>query len=194
MTSDITAVYCVKCQKQIPEHHLNAKSVRVESCPHCGETVRTEEGVQGANVAAANRGDIAAVDAWLEDYANAHNIKVERRTGRHGSHVWIVERYPRTCEVIYDPRKLDFVALRLTLSEGGQTIVANCKDVQRICAIRGVQPRGSRTTDALKGTVTYDWGAEQFLSTNSLCGELFDAVVSRLDDAVEDILQKFGGK
>jgi hypothetical protein len=194
MSSDIAAIDCPNCQAHIPEHQLNTKSLRVEFCPHCGATVRTAEGIQGGNVAAANRGDIAAIDGWLDEYSNARNILVERRTGKDGAHVWIVDTHPRNCQVIYDPRKLDFVAVRLTLLEGGESIVANRHQVQKMCAMHGVQPHGSRTTDALRGAVTYEWGAEQFLSTNSLCGELLDAVVTRLNNAVEDVLKKFGGK
>jgi hypothetical protein len=162
--------YCRKCDKTIADHHLVSTIDRIDSCPHCGTVIRTEKGHQGANIAAQNVSDIAAIDEWLDER------KPEKRDDAYGAAIWTVKMaHEGTCEVHYERRRPG--GFRIALTRIGPIP----KLLEFVCACHGVQFCQSRNlTDLARSR----WGASQILGTVSLLPELFDAVLKRLNEAV----------
>ncbi len=186
--SEPDQIQCGQCHRSFNERQLNFKAHTVESCPFCGNVVRKSEHTKMRRHDAIIVEDVAAIDAWLDAYAatrgfsltkDSKNDDKERRWSIPLGGKW-------ECEFAYQQDKSNFVAVRVFARERGQQAFSVSNRLQIIAAQNGVQPYGTHWTDGVSGKSEYKWGVTQFLSTDTLCNEIVDPVLSRLSDALDD--------
>jgi hypothetical protein len=192
MNGETGDTYCVQCQRTLTERQLRMKSLTVESCPYCNTVVRQSEGFRSTNLDAIIMEDVAAIDAWLDGHAKAAGVQIDQQAKDGGERNWtfLVDGSLR-CEVVYSPHQTSIIQVRLVTDKGGEEMFEEPRRVQIVAATQGVQPHGSRQTNGMTGTVVCRWGATQYLSTNTLCEELFEPVIARLRSAVESLKKEF---
>jgi hypothetical protein len=85
-----------------------------------------------------------------------------------------------------------------TISRGGistgKAVFETPRKLQTICAKHGCQPHGNRHTDAMTGTIVCEWGVVQYLSTSTLCEELFEPIMAKLSAAMKAVKEDFPGQ
>ena len=193
--SQVPEVICPKCKKQFAEHQLRMIQLTKESCPYCNHTIRYEEGWGSTNVQLMVAADVSAVDAWVNNHRESLGVKVDQRNHptSQNTKLWSVETpYPCDCEIAYDLKRPNFVAVRFCTTEKAEMIEGNERLIQAACAKHGVQPHGVRHTDGITGKVELTWGAVQYISVDTLCEELFATIFKRLDAAVTEVLGSLG--
>lgn len=192
MSGETGDLFCVQCQRTLTDRQLRMKSLTVESCPYCNSMVRQSEGFRSTNLDAIIMEDVAAIDAWLDDHAKATGHQVGQQNKDGGERTWA---FPvdssLECEVVYSPHQTSIIQVRLVTTGGSEEMFEDPRRVQTIAAAHGVQPHGSRQTNVMTGTVVFRWGAVQYLSTNSLCEELFDPLIARLRSAIDGLKDAF---
>ena len=186
------SLFCMQCQRTLDERQLRMKSLTIESCPFCGEMVRQSEGMRATNLDAIIMEDVAAIDAWLEGHAAATGAAVRKHPAKDNKYRWSVgATAPWGCEVVYSSDRTSVLEFRLVSTENGEAIFEEPRKLQTICAKHGCQPHGNRHTDGMTGAITCEWGAVQYLSTSTLCEELFEPLTSRLGEAMNVVKQAF---
>jgi hypothetical protein len=189
------SLFCMQCQRPLDERQLRMKSLTTESCPFCGTMVRQSEGMRATNLDASIMEDVVAIDTWFEDHARATGLAVRKHPAEHGKYEWSVEtKAPWVCEVAYSSDRTSILEFRLCSTENGDAIVEEPRKLQTICARYGCQPHGNRHTDGMTGTTTCEWGVVQYLSTSTLCEELFAAITAKLGEAMNAVKQAFSGQ
>jgi len=187
-------LFCMQCQRTLDERQLRMKSLTVESCPFCGTMVRRSEGMRATNLDAIIMEDVAAIDAWLEDHARATGLVVRKHATDHNKYRWSVgTTAPWGCEVVYSSDRTSVLEFRLVSTEKGEAIFEEPRKLQTICAKYGCQPHGNRHSDGMTGAIICEWGAVQYLSTSTLCEELFEPFTARLGEAMNAVKQAFSG-
>jgi len=149
--SDVPEITCPACHKSFSERHLSTKSFTVESCPHCHHVIRKEDGWSSTNVTAMIAGDVAAIDAWLDNHANNRAAKIAKRnTDQKKEYRWAVEtNLTWPCEVAYSSSSPGFISLRLVSTDNVDAVVAKPARLQAICGSHGVEPFGERHSDGI---------------------------------------------
>ncbi len=187
-------LFCMQCQRPLDERQLRMKSLIVESCPFCGTMVRQSEGMRATNLDAIIMEDVAAIDTWLEGHANATGSTVTKHPAERNKYEWSVGlAIPWACEIGYSSDRTSILEFRLVLTDNGEAIFEEPRKLQAICAGHCLQPFGTRQTDGLSGSVVCKWGVVRYLSTSSLCEELFKPLIARMGSAMEAVKQAFPG-
>jgi hypothetical protein len=138
--------------------------------------------------------DVAAIDAWLEDHTRATGLAIRKHPADHNRYRWSVGTMtPWGCVVVYSSDHTSILEFRLVSTENGEVICEEPRKLQTICAKHGCQPHGNQHTDGMTGAITCEWGAVQYLSTSTLCEELFEPVTARLGEAMNAVKQAFSG-
>jgi hypothetical protein len=188
-------LFCMQCERPLDERQLSMKSLTVESCPFCGTMVRQSEGMRATNLDAIIMEDVAAIDTWVEDHARTTGLAVRKHPAEHGKYKWSVEtKTTWVCEVAYSTDRTSILEFRLVSTENGEAIFEEPRKLQTICARYGGQPHGNRHTDGMKGRTVCEWGVVQYLSTSSLCEELFDPITARLSEGMNAVKQAFSSQ
>ena len=183
---------CSQCQHSLDERQLTMKSLTIESCPFCGKTIRQSEGMHMTNLDAIIMEDVAAIDTWLENHVGTTGLTVRKLPAKLSKCEWAVETMaPWACEVSYSPDRISTVEFRLVSTEKGEAIIEVPRKLQDICANYGCQPHGHRFTDEMTEAIVYKWGAVQYLSTSTLCEDLFEPITARLSAAMNAVKQAF---
>lgn len=187
--SDVPEVTCPACHKSFSERQLSTKSFTVESCPYCQQVIRKEEGWSSTNITAMIAGDVAAIDAWLDNHSNARGVKIAKRnTEQKKEYRWSVEaNLAWPCEIAYSTSRPGFISVRLLSTDDTQAVVGHPATLHAICGNHGVEPFGERHSDGITGEVAAIWGAAQHFSTDTLCEEQFEPILQRLDAAMKDV-------
>jgi hypothetical protein len=187
--------FCAQCQRDLDERQLSMKSVTVESCPFCGTKVRESGGMRATNLDAIIMEDVAAIDTWLDNHEKTTGLRTRKHHAERHEYEWAVETtVPWTCEVSYSQSSCTILEFRLVSTEISEAVLEERLKLQTICASYGCQPHGNRHTDEMTGTVRCTWGAVQYLSTSTLCEDLFEPVTVRLSDAMNAVKQAISGQ
>jgi hypothetical protein len=140
--------------------------------------------------------DIQAIDTWLDNHATATSKKVVKRDVPPDKKqtLWAIETgYPFPCEICYQAKAPNFVAVRFISTEKADVVLNEQRRLFEICARHGLSAYGTRhtTSDELGVTVSAVWGAQQHLSTYTLSEAWFDPLFQRLNSAMKEVLADF---
>lgn len=188
MFDDAPRITCPSCHQSFPERRLTARTV--ESCPHCRAEVRSTSGFSITNAEASIAGNIAAIDAWLDNHKQATGMGYEKKDSPDGYTWQLATDLPWTCQITYSRNDTGYLTFRLASTDKADTIFSHQPKWATICASHGLQPCGMRTaTTHASGAhaASSSWGVFQVLSTNTLPEGLFPVILGRLDAAMRQI-------
>jgi len=191
--SDIPEMSCPSCDKTFAENACRYVALSQEHCPYCGAVVQVTEGFGGTDIVAMVAGDVAAIDSWLDHHAGIVGVEIKRPSTKERSNLWTFSTpYPWTCEVSYEQKLPNMLAIRFVTEENAEAVFANPARTAIACAKHGVQLYGYRKTKPMTEQVTAKWGVTQYLSLYKLPEELFEPILSRLDSAMKEVLTSLG--
>jgi len=181
-------VTCPGCQKAFSDRRLIFKAVTTENCPFCDHLINRSGGFSYRNDDVKRVDDVAAIDAWAEQLRKQFKINVNDSSVSEcgAERKWSVDsQSPWQCEIIYPTLSTGFISVRLFCDEKADKLLEDPKNLQVICAKYGTQPWGIKGERIL-------WGTEQYLSTGTLCPEIFEPTVERLKCSMQAALARLG--
>jgi hypothetical protein len=181
---------CPSCHIALREDQMVPGLWAVETCPHCQSLLEKEERK------IRTREDLALIAAWLEACLTSPALPqfVEGQQG-FGIYRWsakatpVESNEPFAWEIEYRPETAAVLAVRCTKQLIGSHTAGEIPPLETICAEHGVQPYRRQGVlpsgwGALERVV--EWGASQYLSTQSLSPGLLGAVAERLAMVVRE--------
>ena len=153
-----------------------SQSATVELCPVCHNLVRHGNTLSFRDDDRIRLEDVAAIDTWVSGLNGIEAANWQDTVGR--KQVRTIKASSRwNTVVVYDLERLGLVSVRMTVDCAECVVRAKTRDLWITAAEHAVQPFA-------EVGITTQWGVEQHLSTNTLCPELFVAVVKRLESAM----------
>ncbi|MCA9201032.1 MAG: hypothetical protein KDA87_26010 [Planctomycetales bacterium] len=195
---DADQLGCPNCETALDERELVTKSLTIQNCPHCGTTVRKTDGFAGTNLAAVIAGDIAAIDTWLDSYANEISQRIARRNQDDRNEFrWSVGTpYDIAIECLYHQKQTGIVAIRALSKHNAASVFRNPDALTNVASGFGLQPVGEKHSnwDIADGSSSDGfWGMVNYYNTNTLTTELLVSVAKRMDDAMREAMSHFSG-